>query len=138
MPDGKFNQIVSGIFTSKLIYCITVWGGIWGLPDQSIINRRNTSITKNETRKLQVMQNKVMRLMSGLDYNSSTKTLLKTTKQLRVHQLVAYHTCCQVQKIKLSILPVYHYDRLFINADDKNLKSSRSENKRINFNWIST
>ena len=56
MPNNKFNQIVAGIFTSKLIYCITVWGGIWGLPDQNVINRRNTSITKNEMRKLQVLQ----------------------------------------------------------------------------------
>ena len=29
MPVSKFKQVVAGIFTSKLIYGITVWGGIW-------------------------------------------------------------------------------------------------------------
>ena len=31
IPDKKFKQIVSGIFTSKLIYCMTVWGKVWNL-----------------------------------------------------------------------------------------------------------
>ena len=31
MPISKFKQVVAGIFTSKLIYGITVWGGIWNL-----------------------------------------------------------------------------------------------------------
>ena len=101
MPKNKFNQIVAGIFSSKLIYCIAVWGGIWGLPDQKVTNRRTTSITKHEMRKLQVMQNKVMRLMTGLDYNSSTVNLLKSSNQLSVHQLVAYHTLCQTHKINI-------------------------------------
>ena len=103
--------MVAGIFTSKLIYGITVWGGIWGLPGQQNIN--NTSISKEAMRKLQVCQNKILRLMCGLDYDTPTKTLLEECNQLSVHQLVAYHTACQVYRIKKSKLPVYHYNRLF-------------------------
>ena len=29
MSDKKFQQAVAGLFTSKLIYCITVWRSIW-------------------------------------------------------------------------------------------------------------
>ena len=90
---------------------MTVWGGIWGLPGQE--NNVNTSISKEEMRKLQVCQNRIMRLICGLDYLTPTQTLLEKTKQLSVHQLVAFHSACQVYKIKKTKLPVYHYDRLF-------------------------
>ena len=64
-------------------------------------------------RKLQVCQNKCLRLITGLDYNTSTKTLLDESKELSVHQLVAYHSICQVYRIQKSKLPAYHYKRLF-------------------------
>ena len=90
---------------------MTVWGGIWGLPGQE--NNVNTSISKEEMRKLQVCQNKIMRLICGRDYSTPTQTLLEKTKQLSVHQQVAFHSACQVYKIRRTKLPVYHYDRLF-------------------------
>ena len=42
LPDRKFKQIADGLFTSKLIYCMTVWG---------------YNLTKQEMRKLQILQN---------------------------------------------------------------------------------
>ena len=111
MPNSKFKQVVTGIFTSKLIYGITVWGGVWGLYEQE--NNVNTSISKEAMRKLQVCQNKILRLLTGLDYETPTKVLLEKTNQLSVHQLVAYHTACQLYKISKSQLPAYHFNRLF-------------------------
>ena len=67
------------------------------------------AISKDDMRKLQVLQNKTLRLITGEDYNTPTATLLKLTKMMSVHQLVA----CQVFKIKQAKLPKYHYDRLF-------------------------
>ena len=32
LPAQKFNSAVSGIFLSKLRYCITVWGSVWKIP----------------------------------------------------------------------------------------------------------
>ena len=58
-------------------------------------NSSNTSISKEAMRKLQVCQNKIMRLISGLDYLTPTNVLLEHTNQLSVHQLVAYHTAFQ-------------------------------------------
>ena len=135
IPDRKFCQMVSGIFISKHLYCVTVWGGIWDLPDQQIQNRRNTSISKHAVRQLQVMQNKIMRLMSGMDFNTPTKDLCYHTNQLSVHQLMAYHICCQVYKIKDTKLPVYHYSRLFNNTDNQNIglgnRVRKGETKRV-------
>ena len=78
-------------------------------------------------RKLQVCQNKIMRLISGLDYLTSTNVLLETTNQLSVHQLVAYHTACQVYQTSKSKLPVYHYNRLFETKDNV------VQNKQVDF-----
>ena len=113
MPVEKFKTIISGLFTSKLIYCITVWGGIWGLPSQRNHERRNMAITKQDMIKLQVLQNKTLRLISGLGYDVSTKDLLSSCNEISVHQLIVYHTACQVYKIEKSKLPVYHHKRLF-------------------------
>ena len=32
IPPGKYKQIMAGLFTSKLIYGICVWTGVWGIP----------------------------------------------------------------------------------------------------------
>ena len=64
------------------------------------INQMNSSISKKDMRKLQVLQNKVMRLLSGHDYSTPTKILLQYCNQLSIHQLVVYHISCQVYKIK--------------------------------------
>ena len=34
MNNKKFKQVVAGLFTSKLIYCIAVWGGVWNKNEQ--------------------------------------------------------------------------------------------------------
>ena len=81
-----------------MIYGITLWGGIWGLKNQQNHQRRNMAIAKEDMKKLQVLQNKTLRLITGHDYTTSTATLLETTKMMSVHQLVAYHTACQIFK----------------------------------------
>ena len=50
IPDTKFKQIVAGIFTSKLIYCITVWGRVWNITNNDNPERSNT-ISKKEMKK---------------------------------------------------------------------------------------
>ena len=112
VPKRKFTQIVSGLFTSKLSYCSNVWGGLWDIPgtmDDSI----RTSITKTDMRRLQVLQNKTMRLETNLDYRTPTSQLLKQTGRLSVHQMVASSTAVQVYKIKTSQQPRYHHERQF-------------------------
>ena len=89
-------------------------------------------ITKEEMRKLQVLQNKTLRLISGLGYDASTKSLVESCNTLSVHQLVVYHTACQTYKIRGTKYPVYHYDRLFSKINHKS-RNSRNEISRIEF-----
>ena len=119
MPIKIFKQGVSSIFTSKLIYCLTVWGGIWNLPGN--YQHKQMSITKEDLRKLQVLQNKIMRIESGYDYETPTEQLLQKCNQLSVHQQIAYHSICQLKKMIISEEPKYHIIR-FTNNKEKNIE----------------
>ena len=66
LPSFKFNQIVNGIYYSKQMYGLTVYGSIWGLPgSMDEENRNSIMLTKEDMRKMQVMQNTVMRLATN-------------------------------------------------------------------------
>ena len=87
-------------------------------------------------RKLQVCQNKCLRMITGLEYNTPTKTLLNESKQLSVHQLVAYHSVCQVYRTQRSKLPTYHYKRLFKNPTkiaNMRTRGTEKDNKIVDF-----
>ena len=87
--------------------------------------------------KLQVLQNKALRLLSGLEYGTPTETLLKHCNELSVHQLLSYHTSCQVYKVKTTKLPSYHYNRLFNNNNkniNQNTRGASTDIQRVEFN----
>ena len=93
MTKNQLNNIISGIFTSKLLYGIQLVSNIWGVADMDDSSRRFISFTKEGCRKLQVLQNKVLRIQTGSkDRNEPTKDLLEKAQQLSVHQLGAYHS----------------------------------------------
>ena len=105
LSNAKFRIIVNGIFSSKLIYGIIVWGGVWGLTGYDEESRNSISVTKEDMRKLQVLHNQVMRTITGLDQGTSTDLLCNRSNQLSVHQLVAYHTLNLVFKINREMKP---------------------------------
>ena len=72
-----------------------------------------TSISKKDMRRLQTLQNKTLRLQSGLDRYTPTETLMAATNSLSVHQLAAKSCLVQVYNIQKNKKPAYHYDRLF-------------------------
>ena len=60
LPTPKFKQLVNGIYYSKQIYCLTVFGGLWSLPGSMDEDNRNS--IKEDMCKLQVLQNSVMHI----------------------------------------------------------------------------
>ena len=92
---------------------------MWNLPgvldDQ---DRSLTSISKQDMGKLQVLQNSVLRLQTGLGWYSSTEQLVNRANTLSVHKLVAYHTVLLVHKCRTSGEPLFMYRRLFPNHPD--------------------
>ena len=72
-----------------------------------------------------------------MDYDTPVPTLLKVCNELSVHQLIAYHTVCQVYKIQRTKEPMYHYNRLFGDQSEKQnrtkIRGSEMSAKQIEF-----
>ena len=114
MPPARLKTIMEGIFSSKIMYGMTTWGRVWHIPgslDEE--TRTSPSITKDDLKKLQVLQNKCMRIICSSDYKTPTSVLLQKTNALSVHQLMAQLSLSQMYGIFHNKLPAYHYDRLF-------------------------
>ena len=100
MTRKQFSTTCDGLFTSCLLYCLPLFVNVWGLPTMDDTNRRAVSFTKEDCRKLQVLQNKTLRLKTGnYTLNAPTNELLDATKDLSVHQLGAHHTLVTVHRI---------------------------------------
>ena len=116
LPRERFKMLVNGIFMSKLLYCLQLYGNVYvdGLDG---CNDRNNSFTKSNLHSLQVLQNRVLRLLTGHIYDTPVLTLLEDSGMLSVNQLIAYTTINSVYKIKQSGEPIYLAERLSSRAD---------------------
>ena len=106
MPKSRFHMVCQGLFYSKLLYCIQIIGNVWGLGTADTESRRYSSFTKEDNRRLQTLQNKVMQLKTGLPPGTPTKTLLEASGDLSVQQLIAYVTLSTCQKMVLTGKPI--------------------------------
>ena len=86
---SQLKSISDDIFNSKLRYCLPLFCNVWTDTDK---NQRFAAFTKNDSNRLQVLQNKVLRLITGLNRYTSTSTLLSTSNELSVNQMAAFHT----------------------------------------------
>ena len=77
------KMIADGIFMSKLIYLIELWGGS----------------SKYLLVALQRAQNRAARTVAKLDWSTPVAELLKQCGWLSVHQLVVYHSVVLVYKV---------------------------------------
>ena len=75
VPKDRFKQIANGLFNSMLLYYLQVFGNVWGLATNVESVRRFPALTKHDNRKLQVLQNQVLRMMTGLGPDTPTTTL---------------------------------------------------------------
>jgi len=73
VPKSKLKNFAEGLFYSKLNYCLPVFGNVFGLEEYRDRNRRYVSFTLEDNRKLQVLQNSVMRLITGLPFGTPKK-----------------------------------------------------------------
>ena len=93
------KMIADGIFMSKLIYLMPLWGGC----------------EKFLLKSLQVIQNKAARAVTKLDWYTPTETLLKQCNWLSVNQLIVFHSLTLVYKTLQNKSPTYPYDRIIGN-----------------------
>ena len=122
LPPHRLKMVMEGMFSSKMRYGMTVWGRVWQIPgslDEDQATRNSASMTKEDARRLQVLQNKCLRLLTNSDYKTPTKELLEKTNTLSVHQEIAHLSLSQVYNIHKTKLPAYHYRRLFESRENE-------------------
>ena len=89
ISPARLKIVMGGIFTSKMVYGMTVWGRVCNIPGYNEEEMRSPSLTKEDLRKLQVLQNKCLRIVSSSDFKTPTALLLRKTNALSVHQQIA-------------------------------------------------
>ena len=87
------KMIANGIFMSKIMYCIALWGGC----ANQLLNS------------LQKVQNKAARAVTKVDWNTPTKLVLRQCGWLSVKQLVVYQSSILVYKVMRTASPRYLY-----------------------------
>ena len=111
----KLRMLASGLFYSKVSYCLPLYVNTWHLDMYKDGSSRTTSFTKEDCRKLQVLQNQVSRLQIPNQQkhpNMSTQELLNMNEDLSIHQLGALRTIVMAKKIMASKKPSYLADQL--------------------------
>jgi hypothetical protein len=135
MSTKQLRNTCSGIFTSKLLYGLPVFSNIWGVNDMDDSNRRFTAFTKEDCRKLQVLQNKTQRLITkNYELNVCTDKLLSETNDLSVNQLSAFHTMMTAFKAIRSSKPRYLSEKLKLRTPEPHQAFPHRQLNTIQFN----
>ena len=127
MPKEKLKTIAEGIFFSLMNYCIEIVGNVWGLESYDEMDRQSTAFRKEDNSKLQIIMNKVLRSLTGMDRDTPVSVLTAASGQLSVHQRTALFTLTSVHKAMKSKEPSYSFNQLGLNQHHANC--SRTEYK---------
>ena len=92
MKRSQLKSAIEGVFNAKLIYGIQLFCNTWGIVPMDETSRKYSAFTKDDLRRLQVLQNVTLRLQTKLNKYTPTDQLLNTSDALSVHQLGALHT----------------------------------------------
>ena len=115
MDGRQLNSVIDGLFTSKLLYCLPLYSNVWSMRNMDDTERKFSAFTKEDIRRLQVLQNRVLRIKcQNYNLNTPTADLVKSCGDLSVHQLGVFHTLLQVFKIINSGQPVYLAEKLLL------------------------
>ena len=112
MNRKNLEFFASGLFYSKLNYCLPVFGNVLGIEQYSDQNYRHQSYTLKDNQKLQVMQNNLNRLLLNARYDTPTEELLRRTGSLSIQQMIAFQTAVLCFKIMKAKKPSYIAQRL--------------------------
>ena len=117
VEKDRLKMLANGLFYSKLVYCLPVFGNVSGLEryDETV---RMRGMTSTDCCKLQVQQNNVNRILTGTGQYTSTAELLQKTGTLSVHQMIAYYTLLMVFKVIKTGKPSYLSSKLRVTRDD--------------------
>ena len=102
----SLRMLTSGMFYSKLEYCLPVFGNNSGMGRYGESSKMR-GMTAADCNKLQVLQNSVNRILTGARVGTRTEDLLIETNTISVHQMIAFSTLLMVFKVLKSGKPTY-------------------------------
>ena len=129
MPKDKLIIMAEGIFFSLLNYCLEVFGNVWGIETYDETDRHSPAFRKDDNMRLQVLVNKVLRALTGLDYETPISVLSSRSGQLSVHQRTAVFTLTSVHKALKNQEPLYSHSLLHPDQDQVRTNCRRVECK---------
>ena len=100
-PTHILKNIANALFISKLNYGISIWG-----------NTSNRNIQS-----LQVIQNKVVRTIYKLPFDTPIYILMNRSNWLSVNQMVVFHSLMSIYKILKTKKPKFLYDKINMNYE---------------------
>ena len=132
MRKENLKFFADGMFYSKMIYCLPVFGNVFCMEEYKEENSRHQSFTVKDNQRLQVLQNNLNRLLLNARYDTSTEDLLKQSNSLSVQQLIAYHTAILAQKVVNVGKPSYLKDKFQVKNLGMNLRGNYGSIKQKN------
>ena len=105
-------MIANGIFMSPVLYCLQLFCALWGVGTLQEEEPRHESFTSANLKILQILQNKVMRTVTGNDHRTPVHQLLTDSGWLSIHQLISYTTILTIYKIVKTGEPIGLANRL--------------------------
>ena len=94
---------------------------------------RYLNYTMSDNNKLQVLQNKLNRVLTRSGHMTSTVDLLRQTETLSIQQMIAFQTIMLAFKIIHSSKPKYLYDKLKFDERNYLLRDGSNKLKRLNY-----
>ena len=113
-------MLTNGIFYSKLNFCLALYGNVFGLDTMRDTETRFNAFTKANLQALQVLQNKLLRMISSSTYDTPVTQLLQMTGSLSINQLIAFTTTLTFFKIRQAKEPVYLATRMGLYQEEQN------------------
>ena len=133
MPKDKLKTIAEGIFFSLMNYCIEIFSNFWGLETYDEVERHSTAFCKEDNSKLQILMNKVLRSLTGMDRDTPVSALTAASGQLSVHQRTALFTLTSVHKAIKSKEPSYSFAEFCRNQPPLQTGRQQSNCSRIEY-----
>ena len=87
---SSIKVFIDGLFYSKLTCNLPVFGNVFGLAQYKETSTRYVNYTKSYINELQVLQNKVNRILLNASNSISTAELCERSNSLAVQHLIAY------------------------------------------------
>ena len=103
LPVKSRLLLANGLFLSKLLYLLPMWGGL----------------PRRDSKKFQVIMNKCARMVLGLGRKTRSRTLMEGCGWLYFSELVIYHSAVQMYKLVHLGTPVNLRNKLIILPDKR-------------------